>query len=424
MASFADLPSELALEIAEYLEHRDKIHLSATSPKFRTLLASQIFETIRFTNDEVVAKSALAAAERYGDYTIHLEFEGVSEPNEAVTTPVLPLAAAQLLQGQHFRNLHTMKICFRFDFWEGDWLDPPSVRGNHRIDMFKEVETTENVEAQERNKKWRALMNETWLVLSSTKHIKRLTVEGLIPKWTSAFRTEAFHQFLGRLESATISVLNLDAYSSLIENAQGYAEFVESLDLIFFQHMRALKHLSLCASQDEGSSLYVALSLKPGDLPALESLKLENWFIAPELVLFLEGCAKTLKALELVDCASGNEGFDHDYYITWSQFFDQVYKTGPCLSKFVVDWNFPLISGKEMRNESYKNAEAAQEVHRMLKAHSRLRLFNYSYAGRFFEFRWSVEKTTVDKFNEGQDQLAFDRLVALVQQNATREQTT
>ena len=123
MAHLLALPRELCLRIFKNLEFGEKCHFSRTCKRYRTLLLPEILKTIRFTNNEASAESALAAVEAYEDYTARIEFSCHSSADAELTAPALPSAAYKVLKGHLTPNLHTVQLKFDSDFDDGEGWD-------------------------------------------------------------------------------------------------------------------------------------------------------------------------------------------------------------------------------------------------------------------------------------------------------------
>ncbi|KAK7966210.1 C6 transcription factor [Apiospora aurea] len=392
MAFLSNLPRELCLQVFSHLKFHDKVRLSATRKEYRAHFAPDIFATVRFTNDDAVATSALTAVKAYGLHTTRVEFTGHAGPKDELTTPALPPAALELLEGCHTPNLHAFQIQFNFDFdgTDENWDDHPDASMGTSIYVFEAIEDEDYVRAKEHQWKWRALMNETWRALSLNARVKALTVKGFLPKWTSAFRTEAFRQFLAHLDSAVLGIWGLDNCAGWKTNTvEGYVNFLsQSLDHVFFRHMPNLKHLEIHASDQDPLGLqgvhHIPLALKPEDLPALQSLKLANCYVGPELVSFIRGHAQVLTTLDINACVSGGDGKSMAHNsIYWAQFFDQVYNIKPAIKELVVGSARVPLTEQEELGHSYGDGEdeteEAQEIRQTLQAEPWRKLFSYGY---------------------------------------------
>ncbi|RFU76439.1 hypothetical protein TARUN_5795 [Trichoderma arundinaceum] len=428
MVRLSALPQELNFQILRLLEVGDKVRLSTTCRRYRAQLAPEIFKTICLTNDERVARSALAAIEAHGEYTTRVEFKGHCGPDDEITAPALTPAAAKVLQGHLTPNLSTVSLKFEFDFDGGDEWDEghPDASGGESIYLFEGVENEEYVREREETWQWRALMNETWRALAANIHVRELILDGLIPKWTSSFRTEEFRQFLSRLDFATFNIFGMDNGAGWKTNTVwGYIEFLRELDTSFFHHMTGLKHLTIHASDPLGleGHRHIPLALKPEDLPLLESLKLENCFVGPELVSFMHGHTQVLKSLDVKECVSGDGSAMADNAISWAEFFDGVYEAKPALTELIAGGGkVPLTRDEEfIPDYQFKDEpEDIQEIRRKLKADPRLRLFGYGYLDDKYGMFFLGEDENEEQFKSGNDQKAFDRLMGLVNENTAK----
>ncbi|OBT71291.1 hypothetical protein VF21_10626 [Pseudogymnoascus sp. 05NY08] len=416
MASLPALPHELFLHVSKQLQLIDLARLSATCKRYRTQFLPEIFKTIRFGNSEASARSALVAVEAHGDYTSRIEFTCHSEPDDELTSPSLPLAASKILEGHLTPNLRTVRLKFDFDFDDGEIWDN-NAGGFGGIDLFEEAEDEDLVREEEQKWKWRALMKETWEVLAANDSVRELIIEDFVPKWTSTYCTDEFRQFLSRLESAAFNILGMDNGAGWMTNTQdGYIEFLSGLDAPFFHHMSGLKHLRIKAGDPMGLDGWrcIPLPLKPEDLPVLQSLELENCFVGPELVSFIESHAQVLRSLDVKECFSaGAGGATADNAIYWAKFFDGIYEAKPSLTEF--------IAGGDDVSLAYYNdpdTETVQDIRQKMEASPALKLFGYGHlSDKYGSLHYDIEGN-VQQFINGDDQKAYDRLMGHIKENA------
>ncbi|KAK8085884.1 hypothetical protein PG997_007155 [Apiospora hydei] len=341
MPSLAQLPRELSFQVFSYLTHRDKVRLSATCHEYHTHLATAIFKTIRFTNEEAVAQSALAAVKAYGQHTTRLEFTPVAWWNDEPAVPALNPAAAELLSGRHTPNARAAQMRFAFDLNNFEEWDEMGAG----LDAFTYSENADQVAAKERKWKWRALVSESWAALSENEHVRDLTVNELIPKSASAFRSSFFRRFLARLESATLRIWGGDCVGSSGHVFTGYVEWLWNtregslgLGTDILRHMRNLKQLEIHAADTgflggTGTHNIPLYALAPDSLPALQSLTLTNCLVGRELVEFIRGHAGVLTSLNVADCASlGDMDGPGEHSQSWVTFFDEVHSIKPAVA--------------------------------------------------------------------------------------------
>jgi hypothetical protein len=427
MAHFSALPHELRFQIFDYLELIDQVHLSATCKAFRTQLSPEIFKTIYFTNDEALAKSVLVAVEAYGEYTTRIEFICDSKSDDKLTTPALPLAASRLLKGHLTPNLRTVQFEFCYDFGAGrEWDDNPDLDSWGSMQLFEAIEDADYVREQEQIWQWRALMKETWDALAANTYVRELIMDEFIPKWTSTFHTDEFRQFLARLESATFNIFGMDdGAGSLTNTTRGYCEFLSTLDDSFFRYMTGLKHLSISAWDPLGldGDCHIPLALRAEDLPVLESLKLENCFVCPDLVWFIHGHAQTLRSIDVDGCYSG--GYQEDMRrnpITWARFFDEIYDAKLPLVEFKYrDSDAPPLSKPPPTSyfveQEYKDV---RDMCQKIASNPKLKIFGYKYLWDLKGEDIHAWGENVERFNIGDDQRAYERLMGLVEANAAK----
>ncbi|KAK8043991.1 hypothetical protein PG993_004015 [Apiospora rasikravindrae] len=440
MPSLTQLPWELSFQVFSYLTLRDKVRLSATCQAYRTHFAPAIFKTIRFTNDDAVARSALAAVGAYGQHTARLEFAPVAWWDDEPVVPALVPAAAELLAGRHTPHARAAQIHFDFDLDNFEQWD----EGGVGLDAFADSETESEVAAKEQKWKWRALMNETWAALSENGHVRDLTVNDMIPKPTSAFRRPAFQSFLARLESATLRVWAGDhcgGWSAHLFN--GYVEWLSSrhermlgLHESFFCHMRGLRHLEIHAGPKgflggTGTHNIPLTALEPDILPSLRSLTLTNCLVGRELVDFIRGHAGVLTSVNVADCASlGDKDGPGEHSISWATFFDQLYSMDPpiALTELVAGGAKILLTlrrmgghvGEDQPHPDQEEDSDLREICRQIKVQPGRKCFGYgSLHDSDGDFVRDVGRI-VEGFRRGDDQRAYDCLMGLVRQNVAR----
>ncbi|KAL7946165.1 hypothetical protein V8C42DRAFT_322649 [Trichoderma barbatum] len=426
MASLSSLPCELSLQIIQLLGFDDKIHLSATCKSYRAQLLPEIFHTIRFSNDESSATSALAALEAHGQYTKAIEFTCQCGQDDEPTAPAPSLlpAACNILEGQLTPNLQMVRLEFDFDLENEDfevWWD------------FDFPNSEDYIRAEELHCKWRALMNETWEALAANTFVRELILDELPPKWTSAFLSDAFRQFLGQLESATFNIFGMEDYVPWRTNkVLGCCDFLCHLDDTFFRHMTGLKHLHIQASDPLGSmgawgerSPDVSFPFKSESLPLLKSLKLENCFICAELVSFIQSHAQVLKSLDINECF-GNYMLSADMIrysfmlstsdcLSWAEFFDRIYNLKPRFTELIAGGNKVPFTRDD--TYEYDDDPVLQPLRQKLAADPALKVFRYMHVNNDTGHLSVDEDINVERFNQGDDQLAYNRLMGLVNEN-------
>ncbi|GAB0138275.1 hypothetical protein EsDP_00006512 [Epichloe bromicola] len=426
MASFSTIPLELSYEVYDLLDQRDIVSLSMTCRAQRFQLIPRIFRSIRFHNSHASAFSALQAVNAYGQFVKWITFDCFATPGYMNSTPALKPNTRRVLEGHATPNVDTIFVLFNFDLenWAG-WDD----NGARGIEVFENPETKDEVATQEQNWHWRALMNETWQALAANTRVRRLYISGFVPKATSAFFTDEFRQFLSRLTWVAIDIWGAQYHwnTNMQPNTKsGYVEFLSALDDTLFRHMTGLTYLELRASPSAPLGLagtrHIPLALKPEHLPELYTLRLQNCFVGPELVEFIQGHAEGLRQLDVESCASGGVyGLgDARNAISWAEFFDRVRRARPSLTTLLAGCDvIPYISAI-LSVGAVDPCYAWGIISEVLQG----RINNHSFSYAYLDVRHGVftrSETVSTPHHQGtEDQKAYDRLMEHVQSNATR----
>ncbi|KAK8054219.1 hypothetical protein PG996_013520 [Apiospora saccharicola] len=423
MSPILNLPRELSQQIIGQLPFLDKVRLSATCKEYRAYLIPEIFATIRFTSKEKSANAALVAVKAHGEHTTCIDFTCKAYDDERSISP-LPSAAAEVLAGHHMPNLHATRLDFDFDFstYDDCWDVDIGI-------LAQSVEDPRHTRAVELLN-WRAKENESWQALSMNQHITALTVDHFNPATEFAFDSGEALNFLGRLESATLSIREMVEEEDLCDYNDdciplAYLDFFRS-DLYsrVLQHMHNLKHLEICAPDlcptGVDSQYHIGVGLSPRSLPALQSLKLVNGVISEELVSFIRHHARSLTSLNIEKCVASTD-YDDAGCMSWAKFFNQVYETDPVLVQLIVGGiKLPWIA-KDDISSYYDRREARiiQEARCQLESQPSLKVFGYSYIYDYHIFSREYRQCAIE-FRAGHDQRAYERLMGLVNTNAAR----
>lgn len=181
--------------------------------------------------------------------------------------------------------------------------------------------------------------------------------------------------------------------------------------------MTGLKHLHIQASDPLGLDdypPYLPLALKPEDLPLLQSHKLENCFICSELVLFIQSHAQILKSLDVNECFSRYAPEFYGQNLSWADFFDQIYETKPRLTELIAGGSkVPFI-----REEYVEGTDDAVDcILQQLEADPNCIAFMHMFLDCDYGVSCMDNKTNVERYHQGDDQRAYDRLLGLVKKN-------
>lgn len=434
--SLSVLPLELLQHIMIRLTFEEKRYLSATNSSFRKLLMSEIFQALKLTNEEHAQETVLAIAEKYGQHVKVLCFEGLATPaldkgksetkvrTIATHEKTLPPTVAELLSGKHLPNLHTIRIHFPADPDSGEWEDGRIIG---IWIMLQDTESDSKVREAEAQHTWRALMAETYRALSSNSTVKKLVLDGVIPKATSTFQNKEWHNFLGRLETFDISVRGFDNGAGWCSSTcAGYMDFFAKFDVYFLNHLQAVKSLKLVAEVDGPIGLrgynHEPLALEPsGQMPQLEHLELENMFIGPELVDFLLDHSQSLAVLRLKRCMSSSdeytEGTLAEDAITWAEFFSSLRRSKPPLKLRELTIERIRMEIPE-DDDDEELSETTRQVREILKSKEHEKIFDYRYLQDKYGWVFAYDPCTLAAYQEGIDYREYEKLTTIVAANA------
>ncbi|KAM3527441.1 hypothetical protein NHJ13051_002979 [Beauveria bassiana] len=440
--SIFQLPQELYDGIVEQLCHRDLIRLSSTCKTYRAHLAPFVFHTIRFGNDERTSDSALAAAKTHGDHVRRLCFTYWAEPESDIEPgekpPVLKSrallpASRQLLEGCATSKADEVHLWLSINGMESDnfekWNDP--------LCLLSYIEHSIETRDAEKRYRWRAVLNETYQAIAKNTIVRRINFSDVIALTVTAFNTRRFSELLGRLTSASISIIDPTfCWANNATDIPGYRRFITRMPEIFFRHMHQLTHLMLgvvqCYPLGDREPNGINFPLRPGSLPLLQSLQINHSFVCPELVEFIADHAKTLTCLILVDCVSKYEaaagGVIPEPSETWALFFSQITAFQPsALVYFSVEYvhkrlvEFRREEGDIFDNSLARRIERTEEaqVSQSLAVDPERKIFAYMGLDS------QMTMTTNESVNRAQalrreDYYEYQRLMRLVKENARR----
>ncbi|UKZ80120.1 hypothetical protein TrVFT333_007885 [Trichoderma virens FT-333] len=236
--------------------------------------------------------SALVAVKAHGQYTKAIELTcQCDDPDVQPTSPSLPPKACDALNGHLTPNLQKVRIKFDLS------LDNDNIEHNHVYYRFGYVEDADCTLNWEQQGIWRALLKETWEALVANTFVRELILDEL-PQHSAENRTR---------------------------RGFGWQEFLGSLGVLFFRHMRRLKHLHNNAADPLG----------------LEKFDVGYCFLCWKLISFIHGHAQVLESLDINECISEYPGegafpWSINRGLTREEFFDEVYKAKPRLNELIV----------------------------------------------------------------------------------------
>lgn len=338
--------------------------------------------------------------------------------------PGVSTAAQDILSDTHTPNME--KINLEYDFKLGG---PGGAASEADVKAFGHSRDEENLLQLENDETWRRLLADTWSALAANHNTTHLSMKSLVPVWSSTFHSTEFRQFLARLEVLDIHVAGMKSGHRAINTVPAYNDSLQALLKVYFLHTSSVRRLSLHASQQAPlgarGHYHIPLSLKATQLPALEHLSLKNCFAGFELAHFINGHAGTLKSLELRNCYAFRGTYDgpDSGGMQWGRFFALINRPGMSLRSLVISDDHIPLTIDDPRLEKYDPDTAnepndVKNVRRAQRRDTRKRLFLYAYLRDYSGELWMNKDAIIGAFETGEDQLAYDELMARVEGNA------
>lgn len=324
---FQTLPEELLSEIERALPFQDRLQLSTVDSRFRRCFTPGLYTTIRFSN-RVAEQGAIAdIINKYGRYAHGLALTldlGIPEPRESDIdqtangswyAPGLPTSARDVLIGKTLPGISSFSIDFVADpggeiGFRGDELGYDDWAGLWGYMMSEDA--AEQLAEEERQNAWRQCLAAMWQALADNPGpIRHLAVPKLIPAPSSAWQTPAWAAFMGRLESLSLGMW--DVQGILDDDEYECQDVKGMLDRDWYGHATALRRLEIVAGP---GNLYAAAMWGDGSitvgnddatkLPSLRELRIVNCLLSDALArLIATRAVLGLGRIELVRCASG-----------------------------------------------------------------------------------------------------------------------
>lgn len=343
--------------------------------------------------------------------------------------PGVSTAAQEILSGTHTPNMGKINLDYDFELGTlgGNAVEPD-------MKAFEPPRDEETLLQLENDQTWRRLLADTWSALAANHTATHLSMKSLVPVWSSAFYSTEFRHFLSRLEGLDIHVAGMMNGHRAINTVPAYNDALQALLKVYFLHASSVRRLSLHASQQAPlgarGHYHIPLSLKATQLPALEHLSLKNCFAGFELAHFINGHARTLKTLELRNCYAFRGTYDgpDGSGMQWARFFALINKPGMALQSLVISDDHIPLTTDDARLDKYDPDTAnepsdVKNVRRAQRRDPRKRLFLYAYLRDYSGELWMNKDAIVGAFETGEDQVAYDELMARVEGNASSQAT-
>lgn len=342
--------------------------------------------------------------------------------------PGVTTAAQEILSGTHTPKLGRINLEYDFELGnaEGNPAEPD-------VKAFEQPRDEETLLQLENDQTWRRLLADTWSALAANHTATHLSIKSLVPVWSSAFHSTEFRRFLARLEVLELHVSGMKNGHRSINTVPAYNDSLQSLLKVYFLHASSVRRLSLHAPQSAPlgarGNYHIPLSLKATQLPALEHLSLKNCFAGFELAHFINGHARTLRTVELRNCysyRSTHDAVDSGGGMQWGRFFALINRPGMALRRLVISDDYIPLTIDDARLDGYDPDTAnepgdVKNVRRAQRRDPSKRLFLYAYLRDYSGELWMNKDAIVAAFENGDDQLAYDELMARVEGNAAAE---
>ena len=432
----------------EFQYHQDLMNWSCTSRYFRNLLAPYIFRNIKLRNDEKSGASVDALLKSsHGDLVKEIYFlgnipdpydnnehdeplpegfhrisnEAEEEEEESVTITLPPVVDNILSDLKQFSNLESLSIGFTHPY------DNP-------FDEYYDAEGIGDNEEPETGRAFKALITTAYETLLRNKgaQLRALEIRKLVWTFTEPYESQTFHDFLGHVKHFSLSVKGGENRAGwCVNTCDGYLECVARFDELFFDHLVSATSLNLQATYSGPIGLegmrHGRLALKGQQMPLLKSLRLEYIFVCQELADFVASHADTLERLTLHECSICANDLQENEPFYWSHFFDALHRADlKQLSYLEIQPSNASLTFDEATDRKYNRVptehaepDNVQQIRQVISTDQKWREFAYATLddkyGVFFQ-----DEETQAAFERGEDQVAFDRLMATINANAAK----
>ena len=453
------LPMELQLRIFTFLDgnpnesYNNFVHWSSTCSFYRANLAPFVFRTLDLRNTEKSGRSIRTLVN--GPYKKHVrkvqykgrlycddhnDVEGFEDDEEVakaraemdVPRGLLDEVQAVLADLKAFPSLSSLTVEFEFD---GTYF--LEEQGYPYTDLLYRIED-ENPKAIEAVRPWRSLMARSFdaIANNTASSIKHFEIKELIAKPVSTYTEPHFHQFLAGLESFKLAIKGGEnAAGWCVNTCEGYHQTLSQLHEYFFKHLTSLVDLSIHCSSRGPLGLYgenhIPLHLlgqapippPPSALLSLKSLSLNTCFIEPELNDFLCARAATLESVVLENCYASSENAMTlaENPATWAHLFANARRLTKLRRFEILPADAPLT-----QKETYPDVEIEEDepdevlqARKTIETDSSRRLFSYAYLDDKYGMLFEDEESNLESFLLGEDQKAYDLLMADVRSRAS-----
>lgn len=466
MPSLLDLSVELQVAIIDYLNtpatkcdppaayfaprtSRDLASLSSSCRTFHRLAAPALYRNICLrTNDkggrslQAVGNSPRTAAlVRELDFEANITVEEDYDELMPLSEEDFPSCVQEVLSHlERFPKLEFLSVQFKL----GDTMQWDEMEAESSCDVWRGLPDPyrglDELKFKEERAEFRAMMARTYDAIANSERSSALTtleLRNLLPAGVSSFNTGPWQAFLGTLKTFRLS-MHADAGGgeSCLSTADGYIEFIENLDILFSQLVR-ITEFRFSASSSGLPGLpgqhHAVFPLNVEDMPLLQVLELRFCFVSERTAHFIGGHVKTLKRVRLEDCYSAADDYNAEEHTTWARFFniiaDSLDAVGdPPLEEFFVSPRV-LVKSRELVNWRESSTAIKGDDTQVELACSKSRTdphrrpFDYARLDDKYGFLSEMEEQNLDAFLAGNDQAAYDRVMAVVGRQLGKKQS-
>ncbi|KAJ4117523.1 hypothetical protein NW768_010886 [Fusarium equiseti] len=395
MPQLQNLPPEVLLTVANFLNYDDRKNLSAVNANFYCTIAPSLFKRLKIncplSKNETQFLTDIVR--KYGTSVVELRFNVTFYPRQKDTenndedTPWFwtdPPASAwtreiadvdtvhDLLQ---FKGLPNCKILAVYtnghdNFSENDmggeeaeW-DDNDMAGTG-IYFCSDPEEWDDVVSMEQEYPWRAALRDMYRDIATLSPTQDLKFLNFLPRKVSFWQEQEWSEFLGRLKKLTLHTYGGDNGAGAdVTTLEGFQVFFNELSTLLFTHAKELECLKIAALEN-GFLGVNSLSLDPLTMPKVRELHLRNMAVNTVLIPFLKG--RKFEKLVLEDCVAQKADQDFNPQPTWADLFEQLRKsiTTPVEMLIKFSKRAPLTRDEAYRGEEEGYAHSKTEPRRI-----------------------------------------------------------
>lgn len=321
-----------------------------------------------------------------------------------------------------YNNLEKVVLKFHFDADDANGHDKE--RCFCRIAGTSDQSSTRDAE---RACYWRSMVNNTLegLVLNhiSTGHtVQHIEVVDLPPVHLSVYWSDKWRKLLSSLKTLSISLWGNDLRDGCRpRNNKRYLGWIGTLKWSWFVGCPNLTELTIragnCTFVDgDNGSLWKAskFPLDQCHFPKLRRLTLQHFYYGADLADFFRVNIQTLESIVLHDCAVFSPYSIEEFgeLKIWAELFE-------CLAETRVPrlCRFELISNPAAKQPDVDEEDPSLELVTLLSKKPGTRIFTYSSDCSSNNLSSPSWPAMLQRYKDGKDQKAFDRLMGLVHAN-------